>query len=70
MKHNSTSSTIFYYALGGLKNLPVLPALVYSSGAVPATHAVAYSRPWFQGGAYVKQHWQTPYARYVYSHVL
>ncbi|GFY47645.1 uncharacterized protein TNIN_491481 [Trichonephila inaurata madagascariensis] len=57
--------------VSGMKNLPVLPAMVYNGGPVPVTHAVAYARdPLYKGGAAVRQHLQTPFVRYVYSHIL
>ncbi|GIY27502.1 uncharacterized protein CDAR_496981 [Caerostris darwini] len=57
--------------VSGLKNLPVLPAMVYNGGAIPATHAMVYGRdPLYKGGAGVRQHVQTPFVRYVYSHIL
>ncbi|KAF8767332.1 putative cyclin-dependent serine/threonine-protein kinase DDB_G0272797/DDB_G0274007 [Argiope bruennichi] len=57
--------------VSGLKNVPLLPAMVYNGGAVPMTHATVYSRdPLYKGGAGIRQHLQTPFVRYVYSHVL
>ncbi|GFU25755.1 uncharacterized protein NPIL_545211 [Nephila pilipes] len=57
--------------VSGMKNVPVLPAMVYNGGPVPVTHAVAYARdPLYKGGAAVRQHLQTPFVRYVYSHIL
>ncbi|GBM23296.1 hypothetical protein AVEN_26022-1 [Araneus ventricosus] len=57
--------------VSGLKNMPLLPAMVYNGGAVPVTHAAVLSRdPLYKGGASIRQHLHTPFVRYVYSHVL
>ncbi|KFM70329.1 hypothetical protein X975_12059, partial [Stegodyphus mimosarum] len=63
VNHAHSSSVV----VSGLKNLPVLPAMVYNAGPAPSTHAITYGRDsWYHGGASMRHHLQTPYVRYVY----